>query len=81
MGDLPDAAGGAQMMELDETFSLVLRQRNIARDGLNYAVAQRDLANQFAVSVLCAWMADLKERHTLEREVLRLQKKRDAAQG
>lgn len=60
----------------DDTFALVLRQRNIARDGLNFAIAQRDLANQFALSVLCAWMEDLKDRHKLEREVLRLQKKR-----
>ena len=68
-------------VELDETFALVLRQRHVARDGLNYAVAQRDLANQFALSVLCAWMADLKDRHKLEREVLRLQKKNRAHQG
>lgn len=63
------------LMAPDDTFALVLRQRNIARDGLNYAVAQRDQANQFAMSVLCAWIADLKDRHKLEREVIRLQKK------
>lgn len=63
-------------LELDETFALVLRQRNIARDGLLAAIAQRDQAQQFARAVLMAWMEDLKDRHQLEREVLRLQKKR-----
>lgn len=62
----------------DETFATVLRQRNVARDTLNYTIAQRDQATQFARAVLIAWMEDLKDRHKLEREVLRLQKKRHA---